>query len=615
MSFLFLDPKERRQSQQTLELTPSDPTGFEPGFFEGMLEGVGSGAGRAFAATGQVLGEVQYQLGSIFTRPIDALFDTEATEWLDLKMRQEPRRLTASMTPDPYSVGTAGNILYSLIGIGAPAVVGSVVAGPVGGALAAGSTSGLGTFADLTEQGVDQDTAAGAATIDAALAGVGVALPGAFGSNVLRNTLLYGPGVNVAQDLLAGQSIGAVLDSAGYPEMARRYDTIQGEALAASAILGGVFGYVGARGNRPPALNNLRGSVEAADNAMTALAVKNIEVDLAPGLARDVATLQAHTRALDDATVALLNGERVTADTTAGGWVEKPVNPDFAPDAVVRALRESGLPGLLDEIDDLEVQLAQRGLQMVDEALPDVPDGVRRPADPDVPPTMPEAGRRAPEPTPDPRPILSMDRDDGVVRATAKTKAGQFTLVDDKAPAGTEFSEFGQVRLITAYDGDREIGTLRYANDGTPPDIKVDPEYRRRGVGTAMLALAKKRGGVMGDAKTGLRGKAAEYRTPDGQAFRSAADESTVELTRIADQPEAPAAAGKLPKLAPGEQGVQSAAGNVLARQPDLFVVDENGNPMPAADALAAADDAIVRAQQDAAGFDAAVACFLGSGA
>lgn len=119
------------------------------------------------------------------------------------------------------------------------------------------------------------------------------------------------------------------------------------------------------------------------------------------------------------------------------------------------------------------------------------------------------------------------------VEVTARTKGGKFRLRDSEAPAGTDFSEFGDVRQVEAFDGDRRVGKLVYANDGTPPTVEVDPEYRRRGVATAMYKLARQQGGVLGDPEGGIRGRGNEYRTPMGQAFRRGADESSVELIQI----------------------------------------------------------------------------------
>ena len=67
-----------------------------------------------------------------------------------------------------------------------------------------------------------------------------------------------------------------------------------------------------------------------------------------------------------------------------------------------------------------------------------------------VPPV--EAGQvRAPEP---------ITPTEGRLEVDADTGRGQFRLVDEIAPDGTDYSEFGQVRRVTAYDGDTPVGTL-----------------------------------------------------------------------------------------------------------------------------------------------------------
>lgn len=119
---------------------------------------------------------------------------------------------------------------------------------------------------------------------------------------------------------------------------------------------------------------------------------------------------------------------------------------------------------------------------------------------------------------------------------TATTNGGTFRLTDERAPAGADFSEFGEVRIIEAFDGDDKVGQLLYANDGTPPTIEVDADHRRKGIGTAMLKLARQQGGVLGTAASGMRrdGGRPTYRTDDGQAFRENADESAVTITPTA---------------------------------------------------------------------------------
>jgi len=56
---------------------------------------------------------------------------------------------------------------------------------------------------------------------------------------------------------------------------------------------------------------------------------------------------------------------------------------------------------------------------------------------------------------------------------------------------------------ISAWDGDRLVGTVRVLSDGyffsTVPEVMVDPEYRRHGVGVELMrrALAATPGGVL----------------------------------------------------------------------------------------------------------------------
>lgn len=119
------------------------------------------------------------------------------------------------------------------------------------------------------------------------------------------------------------------------------------------------------------------------------------------------------------------------------------------------------------------------------------------------------------------------------VEYVAEVKGETWRLTDSPAPPGTDYSEFGEIRIVRAFDGERLVGRLVYGNDGTPPTVEVAGAMRRRNIGTAMMALAEKQGGILGDPETGIRGRGAEYRTPDGQAFRRGADTSQVKLTLV----------------------------------------------------------------------------------
>lgn len=371
MTFLAAQPIEQRQAQQIQALTPSDPEGLEPGFFSGAPGAVGTALGRVAGVASQLGGELIYKSG--VTATIDALFDTDLTGFADLKLRQEPAQLTASMTPDPYTTGTLGQILYGFVGIGLPAAVGTFYGGPAGGAALAGGFQTVGTYTDLTQQGVDPNTAAGAAAFDGSLVAVGVGAPAAIGGRALLNTLVYGPGINVAQDLIASQGISSILEQRGYTEMADRYASIEAEMIAADILLGAAFGWGGARSNRS------RGGVARAaptvsdiDAGLTAMAQRHVEIDTAPGIPANLAAVQAHTRNLAAATEAMLDGRPIEAEPMRGKFLDRPAPAIPAPSEFVRAIRDSGLPGLLDDIDALEAELARRGRSVDEGELPDV---------------------------------------------------------------------------------------------------------------------------------------------------------------------------------------------------------------------------------------------------
>lgn len=375
MTFLATQPIEQRQQQQQLALTPGDPDAFKPGFFQGSGTAAATGLGRVVGIANQLAGEAEYQAGALFTRPVDELFDTKATQFLDEELRQGPAQLTASMTPDPQTTGTLGRILYGVVGVGVPTAVGGYLGGPVGAAALGGTFQSVGTYTDLTQQGVDPNTATGAALFEGTMTAIGVGLPGSIGGRAALSTLLYGPGINIAQDVVTGQGTAAWLESRGYTELADRYATIDAEMIAADIVLGAGFGYLSTRAARVPRGTVATGDVDAA---LTAMSQRHVEVDTAPGIPANYAAVQSHTHNLQVATEALLDGRAVEAQSLVGEFVPKPDNAAYSDDALLQAFRESGLPGLLDDVAGLEAELARRGRTLDDEPLPAMPAAIPR---------------------------------------------------------------------------------------------------------------------------------------------------------------------------------------------------------------------------------------------
>lgn len=378
MTFLATQPTEQRQIGQQLAQTPGDPDGLEPGFFRGSGAAIATGLGRVGAIANQMAGEAEYQVGALFTRPLDELFDTELTGFLDEKLRRAPAQLTASMTPDPYTTGTLGQILYSVVGIGVPAAAGGVLGGPAGAAVLGGAFQAQGAFTDLTQQGVDPNTAAGAALFEGAMTGLGVGAPAAIGGKVALNALLYGPGINVTQGVITQQGTAAWLEARGYDELADRYAHIDAEMIAADVVLGLAFGWAGARANSVPRGTARLPLAEDVDTALAAVAQRHVEVDTAPGIPANMAAVQSHVRNLQAATEALLDGRPVETAPPEGAFVPKPARPEYSDSALLRAFEESGYPELLAETKALEAELAKRGRVVAEEPLPDLPAAMDR---------------------------------------------------------------------------------------------------------------------------------------------------------------------------------------------------------------------------------------------
>lgn len=376
MTFLSQPAVEQRQREQIAALTPGDPDAFKPGFFEGAATGAAFGVARFGATLSQAIDAgIFYAAVQPATIALDGLFDTNYWEQAEHALIQSPREVTASMTPDPQTTGTSGKILYGLTGLGLPAAGGAVFGGPGGAALAAGGSDALGTYSDLFEQGVDADTATAAALWSGTLTGVGVALPGSLGARVSVSTLVYGPGINVAQDIVAMQGTSAILEARGYDELAGHYGELDTETLIADAVLGAAFGYTGARyaAGRVPRETNRMPMTGEIDAALAAMDRQQVEVDLAPGLAADAAALESHLFHLRDATEALLDGRRPDAAPLDGTFADKPADPAFADDALAAAFRDSGYAEIRGELEGLEVEMAKRGLVDPDAPLPPAP--------------------------------------------------------------------------------------------------------------------------------------------------------------------------------------------------------------------------------------------------
>lgn len=142
-----------------------------------------------------------------------------------------------SMTPDPHSVSTAGQILGAI-----SELPGQLLLGPVG--LLNSVT--MNTGADLVDAGVSP----GAATL--AAVGTGAATAGMIGLPQAGTSIAKTAGLVALNPVMGAATDAALksgLDSAGYHQQADAIDPLNPASRAVDLIMGGVFGTLGYRGH------------------------------------------------------------------------------------------------------------------------------------------------------------------------------------------------------------------------------------------------------------------------------------------------------------------------------------------------------------------------------
>jgi hypothetical protein len=353
LSTLFVSENDARERTQLLTSTPTDYDALRPGGFEGVFSGAGQGISRALASTYAVTTDLQrYQPAGLALKTWDAAAGTHleadafdrsdalARDWLDAS------RL------DPVTHGAVANILYG-VGSQAPAILASAFGGPVAGAAVAGATNYEGSFSDLSSAGVDVGTARGAAGVDAAFAALGALLPGSIGAKKALNTLLVGPGINLAQDIASRYAVGATLQANGYGELAAQYQHMDATTLIADALVGGAFGHLGAKVSR--------------DHLDAALVQQQIRARLVSDLGApvDVESQAKHTAALAKAMDDLANNRPVDVSGIEGARFLR--DPEGA---LSRVLAQNGYHAEVAQLHALQAELDARGIAVPDESEP-----------------------------------------------------------------------------------------------------------------------------------------------------------------------------------------------------------------------------------------------------
>ncbi|ECI2916336.1 hypothetical protein CSP68_002619 [Salmonella enterica subsp. diarizonae] len=348
MSYFGLNPVNQNQQ---LDEAASNPAGFNSdiGFFDNTFGAAAAGLYSGLVAKpDQLLWAGMDKIVSPIAQLVNkntSVNDTSASYIAEQRKLAEQQ--VKRLTPDAATTGTAGQVLYGLFDMGGQAVVGTTLAGPVGGAAAVTSLQGFSEFERLTAQGVDFRTAQEAGLVQGVTAGAGTLIPmslglragGALaesvgaqlartGESAVRNVaatavraapdIAYAAGTNIAFGMAQRGLTAKTLRDGGYNEMAAQYDVFDRQSIAIDAVLGVAFGGVGRFLNaRGESAATPEFSPAEVDAALSANASHHAEIDVAPGVPGNVLSRDAHIQALQKAMNDISQGRAVDVASIA----------------------------------------------------------------------------------------------------------------------------------------------------------------------------------------------------------------------------------------------------------------------------------------------------------
>ena len=598
MSYFGLNPVNQNQQ---LDDAASNPAGFnsDVGFFDNAV-----GAGLSGLYSGLVAKPDQLLWAGMdkLVSPI-AKFVNENTSVNDTSAEYiaEQRKLAQQqvkrLTPDAATTGTAGQVLHGLFDMGGQAVVGSLLAGPAGGAAAVTSLQGFSEYERLTAQGVDFRTAQEAGLVQGITAGAGTLIPmslglragGALaegvgaqlartGESAVRGAaataaravpdIAYAAGTNIAFGMAQRGLTAQTLREGGYTEMANQYDVFDRQAIAIDAVLGVAFGglgrFINARGESARAPEFTPTEVDAA---LSANASHHAEIDVAPGVPINVLSRDAHIQALQKAMRDVSEGREVDVASIA-----EPASFSDIPGR--RSLIAQSIDEVLFQADEGSSARAIETRILEEQAAQVLSRGDRQVYQSEI-----ANSQRIIDNLTEQRNQILSEEPKGSGKALAQSRADKQSRLRDLDQRITEAQ-----------------GRLEFSRDALSPHEPGGAFFEAR----AELALRQQ-------AEADLNAQALSfYKTAEVRSADEAAPFDTAASLRQAEQKPTAEQAGDMDLRI---------AEDSLNESPDMVitVLDEDGNPQSrsAREVLDEASRENEQAIQDSSLFDVAVACFL----
>lgn len=628
MSWLdgMVEDNEAASQDQRLERTAE---GLQPGAFTGALSTIGPGLLRGGLEAGAA---VESGFSSLWQTGLDTAASmllpepkfggtpnvTSAEESSQETLGQGTAAEVMRLRPDPAEVGMVGQILGEAAAVLPRAVVGTVLAGPAGTAIAAGAPAGYSGKQVGIAEGLDPETATKKGLIDAATVGIGAALPAARFVKPLLGDLGIAVGANVGLGMAGRGATAALLDSNGYHAQAEQYKVMDGTALITDAVLGAAFFGLGRASMRRP-------TTAQVDAALTERTTQHADIDTAPGAPINPRSAMAHQDAIRTAIDQISRGEPVVLPDSIhsaqfiredSAYAVGPARTEIMETAkaeaipAIRKQLKKEIANDLPNAKDVSAELAQVQKQL---------DGLSETKNPRTFDTLPAE-------------IIGRNEAIQQIQVLTTRKAALEKLMeraDTAASARADLEAIGRGEVPGRFAPQVDAQADKVGQRFKPSPIA---DAVRNGEPQSMAQIARQEiTRILDDierAEPTLQAKPLDIpasknvgkpETEPAAAGKPGGESGGMKVT-TPDKPGADVESEAVKGGGEASDPVVQVADEILARVDDVRIstgaMDEDGNAITvsAKELMASADADIARAQQDSKGFAAAAACFLQRG-
>ncbi|WBG90017.1 hypothetical protein N5580_13060 [Pantoea piersonii] len=220
---------------------------------------------------------------------------------------QEHEQFRQGLKPKAESTGMAGQILFGL-GQYFPAIV-TGAASPLLGAATAQQISQGATEDDLQQKGVSEEDASRIGFASSIPDALGFVAPAGIGRNIAER-VLSGAAINAGLGVANRATVSSMLENDGYKNIASQYQVWDKEGLIVDAVLGAAFGGLHHVGVSREQANSAE-AMPSVDASLTMNEQHNHDIGSSPIIHGTPESLDAHNRAMEDASDAMLRGEPV----------------------------------------------------------------------------------------------------------------------------------------------------------------------------------------------------------------------------------------------------------------------------------------------------------------